>query len=89
MNWKQAARDNCGALFRVPGDEKKTEKWPDFKGDILVDGVKYWISGWARASEKTGKRYLSLALRRADEATRPTPAAKVAAHAPVSNDIPF
>ena len=53
MNWKQAARDNSGALFRVPDVEKKTEKWPDYKGDVMINGAKWWISGWLRASEKT------------------------------------
>ena len=82
-------KDNSGALFRVPDEDKKTEKWPDMKGDVLIDGVKWWISGWTRTSEKTGKKYLSLALRKADE--KPAEANPKLSKAPAMNDdsIPF
>jgi hypothetical protein len=71
------SRDNSGALFRVADDEKKTDKWPDYKGDILLEGVKWWVSGWVRTSEKTGKKYLSLALRKAEEQpAKPKPPAR-------------
>jgi hypothetical protein len=83
---QHTGRDNSGALFRVVEEDKKTDKWPDFKGDILVDGRKYWVSGWARTLEKTGKKYLSLALQPAYEANKPSPATKASAHAP-DNDF--
>ena len=29
-------------------DRKESDKHPDFKGDINVDGVEYWVSAWKR-----------------------------------------
>ncbi len=29
-------------------DKKETDKHPDFKGSIDVEGVEYWLSGWKR-----------------------------------------
>lgn len=50
---------NSGSLFR--NERKTTEKHPDYNGSINVDGVEYWISGWAKTA-KTGKKFLSLAI---------------------------
>jgi hypothetical protein len=81
-------RDNSGALFRVVESEKKTDRWPDYKGDVLINGEKWWISGWVRTAA-TGKKYLGLALRRADEkGAESTPAEKAVA-APDSDKLPF
>ena len=39
---------NKGQLW---GNEKKeTDKHPDFKGSINVEGVEYWLSAWKRDS---------------------------------------
>ena len=37
-------RDNSGVLFK--NDKKETEKHPDYKGNIMVDGNEYWLSAW-------------------------------------------
>lgn len=29
-------------------DKKETDKHPDFKGSINVEGVEYWLSAWKR-----------------------------------------
>jgi hypothetical protein len=51
-------RDGQGSLFK--NDEKKTEKHPDYRGDCMIDGKKFWLSAWI----KTGKngKFMSLAL---------------------------
>jgi hypothetical protein len=36
-------------------DKKETEKHPDFKGSINVDGVDYWLSAWVREGKEGGK----------------------------------
>jgi hypothetical protein len=36
-------------------DKKETEKHPDFKGSINVDGVEYWLSAWVREGKEGGK----------------------------------
>jgi hypothetical protein len=48
-----------GVLFR--NKRKKTEKQPDYTGNVEVEGVEYWLSAWTRESEN-GMKYMSLAL---------------------------
>jgi hypothetical protein len=55
--------DLRGALFR--NDRKESEKHPDYKGDITIDGRKFWLSGWIKEG-KRGK-FLSLAAKPAEE----------------------
>lgn len=50
-------RDGQGSLFL--NDKKETEKHPDYKGSMLIEGQKYWLSGWSKKGER-GK-WLSLA----------------------------
>tara|TARA_R100000742_G_C4279636_1_gene104878 strand:- start:7142 stop:7381 length:240 start_codon:yes stop_codon:yes gene_type:complete len=38
---------NRGAIWK--NDKKETEKHPDFKGELNVDGVLYWVSAWKRS----------------------------------------
>ena len=54
---------NSGALFL--NDRKETEKHPDFRGTINVDGTEYWVSGWTKDIQngpKRGESMISLAL---------------------------
>ena len=46
-----------GALFK--NESKETEKHPDYKGNITIDWVEHWISGWMKES-KDGMVYMSL-----------------------------
>ena len=48
---------NSGVLFRER--EKKSDKAPDFKGKLNVEGKEYEIAGWTRTS-KAGNNFLSL-----------------------------
>ena len=50
---------NSGALFK--NDKKETEKHPDYRGSINVDGTDYWLSAWIKTA-KTGGKYMSLAV---------------------------
>ena len=50
--------DNSGVLFK--NDKKDTEKHPDYKGNIMVDGQEYWLSAWIKEG-KTGK-FMGLAV---------------------------
>ena len=38
---------NRGAIWK--NDKKETEKHPDFRGELNVDGVDFWVSAWRRA----------------------------------------
>lgn len=37
---------NRGAMW--PNADKASEKHPDFKGSLDVNGREYWVSGWRR-----------------------------------------
>jgi len=50
--------NNSGVLFK--NDKKDTEKHPDYKGNIMVDGQEYWLSAWIKTG-KTGK-FMGLAV---------------------------
>lgn len=50
-------RDFSGSLFR--NDKKEKENQPDFKGNIIINGTKFWLSGWAKKSTD-GASFISL-----------------------------
>jgi len=75
-------KDNSGVLFK--NDKKDTEKHPDYKGNIMVDGQEYWLSAWIKEG-KTGK-FMGLAVSPRD--TQP-PASKPVAKNLDDSDIPF
>lgn len=53
-------KNNSGSLFA--NDKKQADTHPDYKGQIMVDGKMYWISGWKKQSN-SGVRYMSLAVK--------------------------
>jgi hypothetical protein len=74
-NTTMADRDMSGSLSKNLKKEKPSH--PDYRGDIVIDGQKYWLSGWVKDG-KDGKKFLSLAATPAEEnngsaARRPAP----------------
>jgi hypothetical protein len=53
---------NTGALFRNNDKTEEHETWPDYRGNINVDGTEYWLSAWLKTS-KNGVRYMSLSIK--------------------------
>lgn len=52
---------NRGQIW--PNDKKEKDTHPDFKGDVNVDGVEYWVSAWKRKPDANPKApSLSFAL---------------------------
>lgn len=83
------SNENKGALF--VNEKKDSEKFPDYNGSINVGGKEYWLSGWKKKSEKTGKTFLSLSVREKQDTPRqssePTRKAKPADD--FDQDCPF
>jgi uncharacterized protein (DUF736 family) len=49
-------KDGSFSLFK--NDKKLTDKHPDYKGSIKINGVEHWFDAWMKET-KEGKLYLS------------------------------
>jgi hypothetical protein len=62
--------DNTNSGMLARNDKKETEKHPDFKGSINVDGVDYWLSAWVKEGKEGGKmegrKFFSLSVTQKD-----------------------
>lgn len=87
-----------GALFKQR--EKRSEKAPDWKGDVTMDGIKYGIAAWERKT-RNGDTFLSVKLEpfRERAAEGAAPAGRAGGYPPeparqpisadLGDDIPF
>lgn len=77
-----------GALFK--NNEKKTEKHPDYRGDLNVGGVEYFISAWLKTS-KAGAKYMSLSVteKNANNTRSPPKSKRVEDEFDDGADLPF
>jgi hypothetical protein len=82
--------DNTNSGMLARNDKKETEKHPDFKGSINVDGVDYWLSAWVREGKEGGKmagrKYFSLSVSPKEQA--PAPQKKAQSFEQLEDDIP-
>lgn len=51
-------RDMTGTLNK--NLKKKTEKSPDYVGNVLIDDVPYVLVGWVNENRETHKKFISL-----------------------------
>lgn len=76
-----------GALFK--NDKKESDKHPDYRGSITIDGVEYWQSAWLKKS-KSGATFMSQSFKRKDEAqSKPQAKAERALDPFATDDVPF
>ena len=54
---------NRGALFRNDDKDPSDDKDRDYSGTLNIEGAEYWISGWVRTSQKSGRKFLSLSVK--------------------------
>jgi hypothetical protein len=79
---------NSGVLFR--NHDKQTDRHPDYRGSLNVEGKEYWFSGWIKESTGRGKlpagtKFLSVAITAKDDPpSRPQEAGQ-----DFDDDIPF
>jgi hypothetical protein len=59
-------KENTGALFKNNDKTEEHETWPDYRGNLNVDGTEYWLSAWLKTS-KNGVRYMSLVIKPKDD----------------------
>lgn len=55
---------NTGVLFK--NDRKESDKHPDYRGSININGEDFWLSAWlntAQKGEHKGSKYMSLKTR--------------------------
>lgn len=85
--------DNSGMLAR--NLKKKEPQQPDYKGNITVGGVEYWLSAWINegkpGSKMEGRKYFGLSLTPKEQNSAPKSAAapqKAASFDQLDDDIP-
>ena len=64
-------KDLSGALFK--NDKGDNPNRPDYRGDCLINGEKFWISAWIKTPRQGGDKFMSLSLQPADEQQRGAP----------------
>lgn len=79
-------RDNSGVLFKEK--EKKNPNYPDYKGNVRVNGQEYWLSAWIKEG-KNGK-FMGLALSpKEEQGQAPAKAKPKASFDDLDSDLPF
>jgi len=63
-----------GVLFK--NDKGENANRPDYRGTCVINNVDYNVSGWIKASKKTGDKYMSLSFQAKGEGKVTRQAAK-------------
>ena len=90
---------NQGVLFKNEDKDgtEETEKYPDYKGSLDVDGAQFWLSAWINKSEKvTGGKFIKLKIKAKDEqpasrggSSKPAQSKTRQATDDLDDDLPF
>ena len=64
---------NRGSLFR--NDRRETDRHPEYKGSINVNGEEYWLSAWVKEAgpnaKNPGQKFFSLSVQPKNQAQTP------------------
>lgn len=63
---------NRGVLFK--NDEKRSDKSPDYSGNLNVDGVEFFLDAWVKEAQ-TGRKFMSVSVKVKDKQPQPQRAA--------------
>ena len=80
-----------GALFKNT-QKREGKQDADYRGNVTVGGVEYWVSSWINTSKKDGSKYMSLSLKAKEQQAAPAAPANVpvpAAALEFDDEIPF
>lgn len=70
-------------------ETKADEKHPDIKGECEIDGVQYWVAGWARTRKSDGGKFYSLKFKPKESKPAPKPAPKASSGFDDFDEPPF
>jgi hypothetical protein len=73
-------RELSGSLFK--NDRKEQPNHPDYRGDCLIGGQQYWVSGWIKDGARGKWMSLAFTSKGAKTPQTPTPSFD-------EDDIPF
>ena len=84
------AYDNTNTFVLFKNKDKATEKHPDYKGTLNIEGVEHWASAWVKTS-KNGEKFMSGSItpKNANNTRAPVTAAKPALDDLDDGLIPF
>jgi len=80
------SNENSGVLFK--NDRKESDKHPDYKGSINVNGEDFWLSAWLKTSSK-GTRFMSLSVKPKEEQKKAPPKQDQSGFDDMDDDLPF
>jgi uncharacterized protein (DUF736 family) len=78
---------NRGAIFK--NEQKSSDKQPDYKGKINVDGVEKQISLWLSTSQKDGKKFFSVQISEPYQPQQQAPSGGLTVADVEKADLPF
>jgi hypothetical protein len=83
--------DNTNRGTIAKNTRKTEDTHPDIAGSINVNGVDYWLNGWAKKNSNDGSSFYSLTVKpKQPRQDGPPPGAADTRHAPDDEDtIPF
>lgn len=64
MAQEYTAKDLQGALFK--NDKGDNEKRPDYRGNAMIGGIKYFVSAWIEKPQNGGAAYMSMSYQKDD-----------------------